>query len=186
MEDSLIIDLYFKRSEEAIKETDIKYHQYCENIGYHILKNHQDTEECINDCYFKTWNAIPPTRPNSLQSFLGKIMRNLSLDCYRKKHSQKRGGNEFGILLSELNECIPSNDSVWDSYNSKMLSEAIDKFLNEIPEKQCIVFIKRYYFCKSIKEIGKECSMTTTHVKVLLFRIRSALKRYLEMENFEI
>ena len=78
MEDSLIIELYFKRAEEAIKETDIKYHHYCANIGYNILKNYQDTEECINDCYFNAWNVIPPTRPNSLQGFLGKIMRNLS------------------------------------------------------------------------------------------------------------
>lgn len=186
MEDAMIIDLYFKRAEQAITETDLKYRPYCESIGYHILKDHQDTEECVNDCYFHTWNAIPPARPDSLRCFLGKIMRNLSLDRYRKKHSQKRGGNEFEVVLDELNDCVPSDDPVWDSCNGKLLGEAIDKFLDRIPKKQCIVFIKRYYFCKSIKEIAKECSMTTTHVKVLLYRIRGALKRYLETENFEI
>lgn len=127
MEDSLIIELYFIRSEDAIKETDKKYRHYCENIGYHILKDHQDTEECI-----------------------------------------------------------PSNDSTWDNYNSKLLSESIEKFLNLIPQKHCVVFMKRYFFCKSLKEISKECSLTITHVKVLLFRIRNALKRHLEMEDFQL
>lgn len=186
MEDSLIIELYFIRSEDAIKETDKKYRRYCESIGYHILKDHQDTEECINDCYFHAWKSIPPVRPVNLRVFLGKIMRNVSLDCYRKKNSKKRKGSEFDILLSELDECIPSNDSTWDNYNSKLLSESIEKFLALIPQKHCVVFMKRYFFCKSLKEISKECSLTITHVKVLLFRIRNALKRHLEMEDFQL
>lgn len=182
----MIIDLYFKRSQKAIKETDKKYHNYCESIGIRILENHQDTEECINDCYFNTWNSIPPRRPDSLRHFLGKIMRNLSLDCYRKRHARKREGGEFDILLSELDKCIPSDSPVWDSYNYKVLSKTIDSFLNGISEKHRIVFIKRYYFCQSIEEIGEECGMSVSNVKVILYRTRKALKKYLEKEGYVI
>ena len=154
MEDYSIIELYFQRSENAIYETDLKYHDYCENIGMNILNNHQDTEECINDLYLKIWNAIPPQKPTCFHAFLGKIMRNLSLDRFRKRTTQKRRDGDFYILLSELEECIPSTTSVWKSCSEKLLTDLINEFLDNINEIDRVVFVKRYFFCEKISQIA--------------------------------
>ena len=73
MEEKEIIDLYWARSENAIRETAKKYGAFCHSIAFNILANHQDSEECVNDTYLHTWNAIPPRRPSKFGAFLGKI-----------------------------------------------------------------------------------------------------------------
>ena len=76
MDDLRIIELYFERDEQAIKETDAKYGKLCHSIAYNILNNHEASEECVNDTYVGAWNAIPPTRPSNFMSFVCKIARN--------------------------------------------------------------------------------------------------------------
>lgn len=80
MDDSIIVELFFDRSELAISETSKKYGRYCHYIAYNILRNNEDAEECVNDTYLRVWNSIPPKRPNKLQTYLGKITRNLALN----------------------------------------------------------------------------------------------------------
>lgn len=184
MNDETIINLFFQRSENAIVETDKKYHGYCKSIGFHILNNQQDTEECINDCYFAVWNSIPPTFPNNFRVFIGRIMRNLSLDLYRKTNAAKRGNGNFPILLSELDECIPLYASPWETVNAELLTNAIDSFLDTRSEKERAVFIKRYFLCESVGEIATACNLTIINVKVTLHRVRNQLKVFLEKEGF--
>ena len=83
MEDNTIIDLYWNRSEEAITQTDVKYGRYCYSIAYNILSNQEDAEESVSDTYMAAWNHIPPTRPNVLSTFLGRITRNISISRWR-------------------------------------------------------------------------------------------------------
>lgn len=108
MEDSAIIDLYWQRDQSAISETDVKYGGFLRNISWNILRSHGDAEECVNDTYLKTWNAIPPARPTALQAWLGRIARNLSLDRWKQARAQKRGGDSMDILLGELDGCVPA------------------------------------------------------------------------------
>ena len=105
MEDDKIIALYWARKEEAISETDRKYGSYCRSISFRILNDKEDSEECVNDTWLHTWNAIPPGKPEFLAGFLGKIVRNLSISKYRAGHAQKRGSGETQALLDELEEC---------------------------------------------------------------------------------
>jgi len=90
MDDLSIIELYFARDEQAIKETDNKYGKLCHSIAYNILNNNEDSEECVNDTYIGVWNAIPPTRPNNFMAFLCKITRNISLKRIETMARQKR------------------------------------------------------------------------------------------------
>ena len=111
MEDSSIISLYLARSEQAIQETDNKYGRYCFQIAWNILDNRQDGEECVSDTYLTAWKSIPPTRPNSLSAFLGKITRHIALDRWRRRSAEKRGGGEVQLALEELEDCIPGKDT---------------------------------------------------------------------------
>lgn len=184
MNDEYIIKLYLSRSETAISETNRKYRSYCCKIGFNILNNQEDTEECINDCYFALWNNIPPAVPASLRAFIGRIMRNISISLYRKKNAEKR--SNINSLLNELDSCIPLYDTSWETINLKLLGKSIDAFLDTRSESERNIFIKRYFFCRSIKEIADECSLSSANVKVILHRVRKKLKVYLEKEGYFI
>lgn len=90
MEDIHIINLFLERSEDAIRQVEVKYEKFCFKIAWNILYNTEDSEECVNDTWLITWNKIPPKTPTKLSAFLGKITRNLALDNFRKKNASKR------------------------------------------------------------------------------------------------
>jgi len=186
LDDNMILDLYWARSESAIRETAQKYGGYCTKIAMNILQNSEDTEECVNDTYLKTWNAIPPQRPTIFSSFLGKIIRNLSLNKYKEQRAKKRGGYEVALLLDELEDCVPSGNRVEYEYEAGVIAQTIDRFLHSIDAESRIVFVRRYWYVDSIRSIAARFQMSESKVKSMLFRTRSKLRIYLEKEGIAI
>lgn len=140
MEDFEIIELYWQRNQNAIKETDLKYGNYLYTISINILRNKEDTEECLNDTYFKAWNNIPPQIPTTFRVYLGKIIRNISFDCNKKKNSKKRKANYLSVLLSELEECIPSYPNFEKELEDKEIAKEISIFLKEQTKDKQLIF----------------------------------------------
>lgn len=183
MEDSQIVELYWQKSEDAIKETDRKYRAYCFTIANNILCNRQDSEECVNDTWLKAWNAIPPHKPKVLPVFLAKITRNLSFNRFYARSAQKRGSGEIILVLDELAECLSSKSNVESEYAAKELGQHIRLFVRALPEKDCNVFVRRYFFTESVREIAKRYQLTENNVMVILSRTRKKLKQYLIKEG---
>ena len=153
MEDRQIVDLYWARSESAITETDKKYGRYCHYIAYQILYNDEDAKEVVNDTYLKTWNTIPPGRPDPLKPYVGTISRQLALDVYKKQNAQKRGG-QVSLVLDELSECIPDKDNGADIGESVALSDALSRFIWALPQRTRNIFVRRYFYMSSVAGIG--------------------------------
>ncbi|MDO5337573.1 MAG: sigma-70 family RNA polymerase sigma factor [Eubacteriales bacterium] len=185
MEDKDIVNLYWARDERAITESDLKYGKYCRSIARNILKNEQDTEECINDTFLSAWNSMPKNRPEHLLPYLGRITRNLALDKYDYKKAKKRN-NEFDILLSELEECLADTKGIEEHLEMKELSGAINTFLKELPQEKRILFVRRYWYSDSVAELSRRFDMSESKVKMLLFRTRKALKKHLEKEGIHV
>ncbi len=183
MRDAEILDLYWARDERAIAETQTSYGSYCYSIAWHILYDKEDSDECVNDTWFKAWNAIPPARPGRLSLFLGTITRNLSLDRWKEKRTMKRGGGEMAAALDELAECVPDKHSTEDAVIAGELERLINVFLHTLPEKDCNVFLRRYWYLEEYGEIARRYDMKLNTVKTSLFRTRNKLKVYLEGEG---
>ncbi len=186
MDDSTIVELYFARDEAAIAETDKKYGKYCSHIAYNILQSVEDAEECVNDTYMRAWNAIPPHRPAQLSTFLGKITRNLSLNKYKGLHAQKRGNGQIGVALSELEECIGADSQVESMIDEMAVVEVINCFLAQQSRLNRVVFVKRYWYLKSIRDISIELDMNENRITSMLFRMRKELKLRLESEGITL
>lgn len=180
MEDQKIVELYWERSEEAIKETDLKYGKYCHYIAYRILYCTEDAEECVNDTYLKAWNTMPPQKPSKLQAFLGKITRNLALNRYEHMRAEKRG-ETVAQIGDEFWQCVPSEETSME--DEVVLRERINGFLRTLSAEQRIVFLQRYFYFCSVREIAKQRDMTENHVKVMLHRLREQFKVYWETEG---
>lgn len=183
MEDNLIIELFWSRSEQAISETSKKYGSFLLGIARNILSSHEDAEECVNDTYLNTWNAIPPSRPNAFRCWLGRITRNLSIDRYHYLHTQKRGGGETAMILSELEYCIPSDETVERHLEEAQLAGLISSFLKEQTKESRIYFVRRYWYGDTLAQIAARYGVTQSKVKSSLFRTRRALQAFLEKEG---
>ncbi|MCL2628576.1 MAG: sigma-70 family RNA polymerase sigma factor [Oscillospiraceae bacterium] len=183
MNDAEIIELYWSRSETAIHETSKKYGGYCSTIAMNILHNREDCEECVSDTFFKVWSSIPPQRPTLLKAFLGRITRNLSLNKYKAYTAEKRGGGTVELLLSELEDCIPSMRNVEAEYEAGVVAGLISKFLSEISKEQRLIFIRRYWYADKIEAISKRYDISENNIKSILRRTRIKLKEFLEKEG---
>ena len=183
MLDENIIELYNKRSEDAISETAKKYGKVCQTVAYNVLKNTQDAEECVNDTYLNTWNAIPPERPNSLISFLCLITRNLALDRYRGKTAKSRTNGQPDLIFEELSECISDSKTSDDDIENILRRDVINRFLAALNEENRDMFVLRYWYMYSIADIARLYHFSENKVSVSLFRIRKSLKLVLEKEG---
>ena len=183
MEDYQIIELYFQRNEDAIKETNSKYGSYCYAIANKILHNKEDSEECVNDTWFNAWNAMPPQRPTKLRLFLAKITRNLSFNRFQAQGAKKRGGGEINLVLDELAECIAHESNTENEYMAKELEESIRLFVRSLPERDGNIFVRRYFFTESISVIANRYKISANNVMVILSRTRKKLKEHLEKEG---
>lgn len=185
MEDKRIVELYWERAESAVSETQKKYGRYCHYIAYNILSSDLDAEECVNDTYVGAWNSMPPHRPERLQTFLGKLTRNIALNRYIRDHAQKRSANtEF--ILDELAEVIPDPQSEADPSDEAVLKDAVNGFMETLPEKTRIIFVRRYWYLSTIKDIASDCGVSESNVKVILLRTRNKFREYLEREGIII
>lgn len=184
MEDNEIIALYWERDETAIAETDRKYHPYCSTIAYQILRDRRDSEECVNDTWLRVWGTIPPQRPGILSAFLGRITRNLSLDRYRAETAQKRGGHLEELDL-ELNQ-VSGKDPIADLLDADQLAQIISAFLRECSQSSRVIFLRRYWYLDSIRQIAERYQVSESQVKTSLHRTRSRLRLRLEQEGVSL
>lgn len=185
MEDQQIIGLYFDRNEQAITATKTKYGRLLISISMRILHSMEDADECENDTYMRTWNAIPPQIPDVFSAFLSKIVRNLSLDRYDQMTADKRGGGETAVILDELEECVADEYAKVPGEESG-LKECLNAFLETENTDARKIFVRRYFFGYSVKEIAERYDITESKTKMSLMRSRNRLKEYLEKEGVTV
>ena len=184
MEDLQIIELYFARDEQAIKETDRKYGKMCFKVAKNLLANNEDSEECVNDTYLTVWNKIPPTRPNNFTAFICKITRNLSLKKLEISNAMKRSADAI-ISLSEIGATL-SDYSIAPDIEEEELGKLISAFLWSEKEFDRNVFLRKYWFFDTISDIAERYSLPENTVKSMLFRSRNRLREFLKREGIEV
>ena len=176
MDDKEIIALYFARSEEAIVESEKKYGAYCRTIAGNILPIRADAEECVSDTWLRAWGAIPPSRPERLGAFLGRITRNLALDRLRSNK---------GAVREELSECLTLGDPTAGMVDRVVLTAALDRFLAGLPQKKRKLFLRRYWYFSTVEELARDFGMSESGVKMTLLRLRRELRAQLKQEGIE-
>lgn len=180
MNDRDIIELFFQRSERALDAVQQKYGSLCRSVALNLLGNAEDAEECVNDTWHGLWNAIPPQRPDHLRAFAVKTTRNLAMKRLTRQSAAKRQG--ITVSFEELNQCIPDSKTVEQALEGKELSRVLDAFLDTLALEDRNLFLRRYWFFDSTKELSRLFGITEGHVKIKLYRMRKALKKYLEQE----
>lgn len=186
MEDQEIVQRFWERDESAVRESLRKFGSYCRSIARGILKNHEDSEDCVNEALMRAWEAIPPKKPTSLCAFLGRITKNIALDRIKRSASEKRGGGELALVYDELAEIISDSTSVEGTLERKEMMSAISRFLRGSSEVNRRAFVLRYWYCRSVRDVALELGLKEENTYVMLSRIREKLHNYLRKEGYEI
>ena len=101
----------------------------------------------------------------------------------RSRTAQKRGGGEYPAALEELGECVPSVPGADREVEDRELERMVDRFLHTLPERDCSVFLRRYWYVEPVERIAARYGMKENTVKTSLFRTRRKLRTYLEKEG---
>lgn len=186
MTDIEIIELYLRRDERAIAETQKVYGRYCEKIARNILGNEQDAQECVNDVYLKAWENIPPERPRSLAAYLARITRNNAIQRYRRERTEKRGRGALPIILDELSDVVSGASNIEKTAENRELIAEINRFLETLSEQKRRIFVLRYVCCESVEAVAKRVGIGKSNVSVTLNRVKKQLKQHLNKEGYEL
>lgn len=186
MDDQQIITLYWARSQLAIGQAEQKYGSYCRSIAHHILACREDEEECVNDTWLRSWEAMPPHKPAKLGAFLGKITRNLALNRLEQRTAQKRGGHQVTLALEELMDCVPGGQDPEHMIDDLALKNLLNRFLRELTPQARTIFLRRYWYLCPVKDIARMDNLSQSKVKMTLLRSRTRLRQMLEEEGFSL
>ena len=185
MTDGEIVELFFRRDERALFAVKRDYEAYLMKIAMAVLGESRDAEEVVNDAYARAWNAIPPARPNTLSTYLGRIVRNLAIDRLRTRGAEKRSG-ECVPILAELEECLPGGETPAEKLENSELAGALNAFLAGLSKNKRIVFMRRYWYSESVNNIAASIGKSPAAVGMQLKRTRDELKRFLTERSIEL
>ncbi len=182
-DDSDLIALYESRNERAIRETQARYGSICEHLVNRILRDPQDTEECISDTMLHIWNAIPPAKPKSFRAFLVTVAKRLALNRLEQRQAVKRGGTEQDVSLETLPDVLEASDDTALAAEQRMLKDAFRRFLGSLPKQTRLIMIDRYWLMYSVSEIAEAHGISKSAVKMALLRTRKKLGEFLREEG---
>lgn len=185
-DEEMLIDMYWKRNEGAIVETHRKYGSYIKKIINNILKLNSDVEECVNDTYLNIWNDIPTTIPLIFSAYIAKISRNLAINRYNSQRTLKRGNGQVDYVLDELEEMIAAANDVEKIFDYNELVNHINDFLSIQPVEKRKIFVLRYFYSESIRDISKRTNFSESKIKSTLFRTRNELRDFLTAKGVMI
>ncbi len=180
LDETEIVKLYFSRDENALSATRQQYGGLLKKLVFGILRCEQDCEECLSDVYFRLWSTIPPLKPDSLKAYALKIARTEALMKLRSQKARKRGRG-LNVSLSELEDILPDKNIPDGSENE--IKEIISDFLGELGGDARIIFVRRYWFFDSVKEIAERFNFSESKVKSSLRASREKLRKRLEDEG---
>ena len=184
MEDGKILDLYFQRDEEAIRQTEAAHGHKLYTLAYGILNLREDAEESVSDTYLKAWESIPPTRPTYFYAYLAKICRFICFGKLDWKNAAKRKA-EIVELTAEMELCIPELSREWP-LEAQELGRLLNEFLGTLNEESRRIFMRRYWYADSVAQIAQRFGLGESKVKTRLFRARNQLRSFLEKEGYTL
>ena len=185
MEDKQIIDLLFARDESGLQHTQEKYQRMYFSILRQALSDESDVEECGNDVLLALWNRIPPQYPSHFPSYICRIARRIGITRYKYNTAQKRGQG-YTVLLSELEGCIPAPNQIEARENARQLYAVLNSFLRDLDEQTRVLFLRRYYYLETVKELAQRYRVSENFVSVRLHRARKMLKTLLTKEGVNV
>ena len=185
MEDEEIVELLYVHDDKGLVETKSKYNDLLNSLSFRIVRNREDTDQCVNDTYMKVWDTIPPYKPNYFKSFICKIVRQISIDKYRYNHRKERDNSEI-VYLSDMDYEVKDKKNIEDELSERLLVGELNKFIDNLDVENRVLFVRKYFFFEDSKSLSKRYGISENNINVKMLRVRNKLRDYLESEGYII
>ena len=177
-----ILKLLLARSEGAIEAMADRFGARLLATAINILGDREDAQETVSDTYLAVWNAVPPLEPDPVDPFVYRVGRNLALKRLRQETAQKRC-SRYDLSLEELEECLGGR-ALEEEAEARALGQAINAFLGTLSGENRAMFLRRYWFGDSVRQIAAAFGLRGNTVTVRLSRTRERLRTYLQKEGY--
>lgn len=184
MEDREIVEGLLRRDQLALGELQAKYGPRLLGLARRFLQSREDAEEAVSDAWLRAWNTIPPQRPEHLFAYVAQLCRYAALERVDWLTAKKRRAAVVE-LTNELAQCLP-DPAPERELEGRELGEALNGFLGTLDRDRRVLFLRRYWYGDPIRDVARRLGMGESGVKTALFRLRKALKTYLEQEGISI
>ena len=183
LDDAGIVRLYLQRDERATRATEKKYRGFIFSICNGILRQREDSEECVDAVLLKLWNTIPPQNPKNLKAYVARLARTTATDLLKTSKRKKR---DSGIVdpLDDYADLLVSDDTVADGVSLDELTNLLNEFLQGLSERERVCFVKRYYFCCPVKEIVRQTRLSKSLVYMILDKTKKQLHERLSERGY--
>ena len=173
LSDGKLVSLYKNGNEEAFEYLLKKHKSRVFSTIYLIVKDQYIAEDLFQETFIKAINTIKSNRYNEEGKFLPWILRiahNIAIDYFRK---QKRYPT---IVMEDGSSVFNSLEFSEESFESTQIMHethsVLKECINQLPETQKDVLIKRHYLGLSFQEIAEEAEIS---INTALGRMRYAL-----------
>jgi len=162
---------------EEFKSLYYPFHPKLYRIAFALLNNSQDAEDILQDVYYKLWNKRTElSHILQPEAFCVRLIKNLCLDFLRSPNNQPDNESVESIIIST---CTTPESEL----ESKEKIQQLEALINQLPEKQRVVFRMRGCGDCSFEEIEAVTGEIAANVRVLLSRARKTLKNILLNNN---
>ena len=157
-----------------------KYGDRLFGFALSYLKSKEETEGLVQNVFLKVWeNRKNLKKESSLKSFLFTIAYHEMCQIFRKKQIHEK-------FLEEQNGATNSTLNLEEQLEYKATFEHVEKLIDQLPEKQRLIFIKSRKEGKSTKEIAVEMNLAPGTIDNQISLALKFLRKKLSGTNFAL
>ncbi len=153
--------------------------KYQEKLYWHVRRmvvEHEDANDVLQNVFIKVWNALGNFREDSqLYTWLYRISTNESLSFLEQKKRKSTA-----VSLSEDGSADLENKIRADqNFDAAKLEWQLQLAINQLPEKQRLVFNLRYYDEMPYDEMSKVLGTTAGALKASYHHAARKIEEYI-------
>jgi RNA polymerase sigma-70 factor (ECF subfamily) len=180
LDDESLICQIQEGKHEAFREIVDRHSKRFYSTAYRLLFSKNDAEDIVQQAFLKLWERRLFWNPNKGAKFTTwfyRVVVNLCLDHNRKKRP---------IPLCENMEYIDKQDGQEILLDEKRKQVLLDRFIQELPERQQLALTLCFYEGLSNKEAAEIIGIKLKALQSLIMRAKTTLKGNLNHHLIEV
>ena len=176
VQDRLLCKAVLAGNTETFSLIAAKYQKRIYSLGMSFFKNHDDSEDFVQDIMLKTFSALPKFRgESSFSTWLMRIAYNSAINSVKRKREFVSAFDDFEIKTNDL---TPEERQI-----QNCVKNSIRWAVSSLPEKYRICIDLYFFYDMPYADIESVTGIPVNTIKSHIFRSKKILKTELENQG---